>query len=190
MAIERQHLLRTILRVRLTDSRAATLLEDLYQEVQAYRLDAQKAKQESENVHAARVADRRHQLAIDLMTEEELIEHEHLISTLNAEINVLDTKITERDQTIAAKDAEIEALKRRITQAEGRDAVEAFLMSLPNPVFDILKPELIGDYHVDVLTYNEDEDDVTQKVPIEWTTIQQILRDAFQYLAPKVELGE
>jgi len=67
------------------------------------------------------------------------------------------------------------------------DAARALLDATPNPVFDMLKPVLIGEFSQSVKGSDEDGNEVTHKMAISWTVTKEIIAAALRALAGKGE---
>ena len=66
-----------------------------------------------------------------------------------------------------------------------QESATGLLDACPNPIFDNLKPVLMGEFHQTYPFFDEDGDEVTAKVNISWTVTKDIIRAALRALAQK-----
>lgn len=71
----------------------------------------------------------------------------------------------------------------KLDTIEGAAAVLS--KNIPNPIFDALKPILIGEYTEAYTTIDEDGDEVDASVIVSWTTTKKIIGDAIAALSPR-----
>ena len=66
-----------------------------------------------------------------------------------------------------------------------QEAARVLLAQTPNPVFDVLKPALIGEFSFQDPCYDEDGEEVIRKVIVPWDTTKKIISAALRALAEK-----
>lgn len=80
----------------------------------------------------------------------------------------------------------VKSLRSRPSPAPGeavREAAKVLASHTPNPVFDILKPALMGEYAVRLPDFAEDGNEYTRSVNIPWTLQKDMIRAAIAALA-------
>ncbi|WHZ33442.1 hypothetical protein [Sagittula sp. MA-2] len=86
------------------------------------------------------------------------------------------------------------AMVKHITGAEGAaddtparpsvaEAAKALLANCPNPIFDDLKPEMIGEIRVPITSVDEDGDEVSESIMLPWYTMKEVIHLALRTLA-------
>ncbi|MBR9840245.1 MAG: hypothetical protein GYB50_20480 [Rhodobacteraceae bacterium] len=64
-----------------------------------------------------------------------------------------------------------------------QDAARVLLAACPNPIFDDLKPVLIGEFSERIEVKNEDGDDESVCIPVSWTVTKEIISAALRALS-------
>ena len=64
-----------------------------------------------------------------------------------------------------------------------REAARVLLALTPNPVFDILKPVLLGEFSFQDPCYDEDGEEATRRVTVPWDTTKLIIAAALRAIA-------
>lgn len=75
---------------------------------------------------------------------------------------------------------ELDAPAREVTV---REAAQVLLSACPNPIFDDLKPVLIGEFSERIEVKNEDGDDESVDIPVSWTVTKEIIFAALRALS-------
>lgn len=63
------------------------------------------------------------------------------------------------------------------------EAAKVLLANTPNPIFDVLKYPMMGEFKQSIAVQDEDGEEVWRDVTIEWTTIKEILAAALRALS-------
>lgn len=66
-----------------------------------------------------------------------------------------------------------------------QEAAKVLLDACPNPIFDNLKPVLIGEFHQTYPFIDENGEEVTARVNVSWSVTKDIIRAALRALAQK-----
>lgn len=64
-----------------------------------------------------------------------------------------------------------------------REAARVLADNTPNPVFDTLKPVLMGEHHLTLTGQDDQGDEFSYQEPVPWTVQKEIIRDALAALA-------
>lgn len=78
-------------------------------------------------------------------------------------------------------------------EARGRESVtvpnaaKVLLDACPNPIFDDLKPVMMGEFHQTYPFFDENGEEVTAKVNVSWTVTKDIIKSALRALAGETQ---
>lgn len=92
-----------------------------------------------------------------------------------------------KDDAKAAAQADYEARILAAVEAVDlrsvREAAKVLLAGVPNPIFDDLKPVLMGEFKQDFTSVDEDGDEIERSLSISWDVTKQIIRAALRAIA-------
>ena len=80
------------------------------------------------------------------------------------------------------EDGHVAAWNSRATPTV-QEAAKVLLAGVPNPIFDDLKPVLMGEFKQDFTSVDEDGDEIERSLSISWDVTKQIIHAALRAIA-------